>query len=213
MKFVENSIENRRKIDEISILAGLGARGWLRDAPGRVWNGLGTPSWAVLAAKLAVLAALAAVRGAKLAISSAKLALLGCFRALVDRVASANPSPSSVRSEFSPDVGTLATSPKLEIRAPTQCFVRVRRSCRSVHIRSDEWRRNRRSGFENRAPERPESVSGAPGRAKSSGKTQPERHRTAGRIFFCQSSAVSRNAGAETQPNEERARQQPRGQV
>ena len=213
MKIVEKSIGNQRKISEISILAGLGARGRLGDAPGRVWNGLGTPSWAVLAAKLAVLAALLDVRGANLAISSAKWVLLGCSQALVKRVACASPSPSSVRSEFLPDVGTLATNPKLEIRAPTQCFVRVRRSCRSVRTRSDKHRRNHHFGLENRAPERPESVSGAPGRAKSSGKTQPERHRTAGRIFFCQSSAVSRNAGAETQPNEERARQDPQVQV
>ena len=142
-------MKNRRKIDEISILAGLGARGWLGDALGRVWNGLATPSWAVLAAKLAVLAALLAVRGAKSAISSAELALLGCFQALVERVASANPSPSSVRSEFSPDVGTIATSPKLEIRAPTQCFVRVGRSWGSVHTQSDKRRRNCRLGLEN----------------------------------------------------------------
>ena len=195
------------------ILGGLGARDRLGDAPRCVWNGLGTPSWAVLAAKLAVLAALSAVGGAKLAISSAKLALLGCFRALVDRVASGNPSPSSVLIEFSPDGGTLATSPKLEIRAPTQCFVRGRRSCRSVHTRSDKRRGNHHFGLENRALERPGSVPRAPGRAKSSGKTQPERHRTAGRIFFCQSSAVSRNAGAETQPNKEPARQEPRVHV
>ena len=45
----------------------LGARGRLGDAPGRIWNGLGTPSWAVLAAKLAVLAAMLAVLDAKLA--------------------------------------------------------------------------------------------------------------------------------------------------
>ena len=199
-------MKNRCNFD----LGRFGHPGRLGDAPGRAWNVLGAPSWAVLAAKLAVLAASSGVRGTKLAISSAKLALLGCFRALADRVASVNPSPSSFRSEFSPDVRALATSPKLEIHSPTQCFVRVRRSCRSVHIRSDEWQRNRRSGFENRAPERPESVSGLPGRAKSSGKTQPERHRTAGRIFFCQSSAVSRNAWAETQPNEERARQSTR---
>ena len=83
------------------ILGGLGAQDRLGAVPRRVWNGLGTPSWAVLAAKLAVLAALLAVRGAKLAISSAKLALLGCFRALVDRVASANPSPDEkTKKEF-----------------------------------------------------------------------------------------------------------------
>ena len=113
---------------------------------------------------------------------------MGCFRALIDRVASANPSPSSVRSEFSADVGTLATSPKLEIRAPTQCFVRVGRSCRSVRSRSKKHRRNCRFGLENRAPERPGSVPGAPERAKSSGKTRMEPNRTAERIFFCQSS-------------------------
>ena len=60
-------MKNRRKIDEISILAGLGARGWLGDALGHVWNGLASPSWAVLAAKLAVLAAMLAVLDAKLA--------------------------------------------------------------------------------------------------------------------------------------------------
>ena len=50
---------------------------------------------------------------------------LGRFWALVERVASTNPFPSSVRSEYLLDVGTIARSPKLEIRAPTQCFVRV----------------------------------------------------------------------------------------
>ena len=112
----------------------LGARGRLGDAPGCVRNGLGTPSGAVLAAKLAVLAtklgvlaAKLAVRAAKLSVSSARLALLGCLRALVERVARANPSPSNVQSEFSLDVGTIAKSRKLEIRAPTQCFVRVGR--------------------------------------------------------------------------------------
>ena len=74
--------ENRRKIDEISALGGLGTRGRLGDALGRAWNVLGAPNWAVLATKLAVLAASSGVRGAKLAISSAKLALLGCFRPL-----------------------------------------------------------------------------------------------------------------------------------
>ena len=66
----------------------LGARGRLGDAPGCVRNGLGTPSGAVLAAKLAVLAAKLAVRAAKLAVSSARLALVGCFWALVERFAS-----------------------------------------------------------------------------------------------------------------------------
>ena len=104
-------------------MSGLGARGRLRDAPGRVWNGLGASSWAALAAKLAVLATKLAVRGAKLAVSSVMLALLSSFRGLVERVASRNPSPSSVRSEFLLDVGTIARSPKLEICASTQCFV------------------------------------------------------------------------------------------
>ena len=133
----------------------LGARGRLGDASGRVRNDLGTPSWAVLAAKLAVLAAKLAVRAAKLGVSSARLAPLGCLWALVERVARANPSPSSVRSEFSLDVGTIAKSRKLEIQAPTQCFVRVQRSCGSVHARSNKHRRNRHFGLENRAPERP----------------------------------------------------------
>ena len=56
-KILERSIKKRRKIDEISILGGLGARGRLRDAAGRVRNGLGMPTWAVLATKLAVLGA------------------------------------------------------------------------------------------------------------------------------------------------------------
>ena len=136
-------------MNEISILGSLGAHGRLGDVPDRVWNGLGMPSWAILATKFAVLAAKLAVRGAMLAVSSAKLALLGCCWAFVERVASANPSPSSVRSKFSPDVGAITTSPKLEIRAPTQCFVRVGRSWGSVHTRSDKRRRNRRFGLEN----------------------------------------------------------------
>ena len=194
MKIVEKSIGNQRTISEISILAGLGARGRLGDAPGRVWNGLGTPSWAVLAAKLAVLAALLDVRGANLAISSAKWVLLGCSQALVKRVACASPSPSSVRSEFLPDVGILATSPKLEIRAPTQCFVRVRRSCRSVHTRSDKRRRNCRFGLENRASERPGSVPRAPGRAKSGGKMQISAPSDCLSHFFLPVDRAGRNA-------------------
>ena len=194
-------------------MGGLGARGRLGDAPGRVWNGLGTPSWAVLAAKLAVLAALSAVRGAKLAISSAKLALLGCFRALVDRVASANPSPSSVRSEFSPDVGTLATSPKLEIRAPTQCFVRVRRFCRSAHTRSHKRRGNLHFGLENRAPERAGSVPRAPGRAKSGGKTRAGAQSDCRSHFFLPVERARRNAGPDAAPARSARRDRPRGPV
>ena len=71
------------------------------------------------------LAAELAVRGAKLAVSSARLARWGSFPTLVERVASGNSAPSSVPNEFSPDVETSAKTPKLEIRAPTQCFVRV----------------------------------------------------------------------------------------
>ena len=115
MEILEKPIEINEKS---TILGTLGARGWLGDALGRIWNGLGTPSWAVLAAKLAVW-------GVQLAVRGAKLALLGCFWPLVERVASANAFPSTVRSEFSSDVGTIAASPKLEIRAPTQRFVRV----------------------------------------------------------------------------------------
>ena len=97
---------------------------------------------------------------------------LGCFWSFVERVSSANASPSTVRSEFSSDVGTIATSPKLEIRAPTQCFVRVGRLRGSVHNRSDKRRKTRDFGVENRAPERPGTVPGASGRAKSGGKTR-----------------------------------------
>ena len=181
-------------------MGGLGTRGRLGEAPGRVWNGLGTPSWAVLAAKLAVLAALAAVRGAKLAISSAKLALLGCFRALADRVASVNPSPSSFRSEFSPDVRALATSPKLEIHAPTQCFVRVRRSCRSVHTPSDKRRGNHHFGLENRALEHPGSVPRTPGRAKSGGKTRAGAQSDCRSHFFWPVERARRDAGPDAAP-------------
>ena len=151
MRINEKSMQNRSR-------AVLGTRGRLGDAPGRVRNGLGTPSWAILAAKLAVLAAKLLVRGDNLAVSSARLAPWGCLWALVERVARASPTPSSVRNEFSLDVGTIATSRRLEIRAPTQCFVRVRRSCRSVRARSKKHRRNCRFGLENRAPERPKSV-------------------------------------------------------
>ena len=47
-----------------------------------------------------------------MAVSSARLAPLGCFRALVKRVASANPSPSIFQSEFLPNDGTIAESLK-----------------------------------------------------------------------------------------------------
>ena len=191
----------------------LGARGRLGDAPGCVRNGAGTPSGAVLAAKLAVLAAKLVVRGDNLAVSSARLAPWDCLWALVERVARANPTPSSVRNEFSLDVGTIATSRKLEIRAPTQCFVRVRRSCRSVRARSKKHRRNCRFGLENRAPERPGSVPGAPERAKSSGKTRMERNRTAERILFWQSSEQGATQGRnEAQAQAERGRD-PRAHV
>ena len=82
------------------------------------------------------------------------------------------------------DVGMITRSPNHEIRAPTRCFVRVGGSCGSVPIRSNKCLRNRRFDLENRAPKLPGNVPGAPGRAKSSEKTQPERHRTTGRIFF-----------------------------
>ena len=172
----------------------LGARGRLRDAPGCVRHGLGTPSGVVLAAKLAVLAAKLAVRAANLAVSSARLAPWDCLWALVERVARANPTPSSVGNEFSLDVGTIATSRKLEIRAPTQCFVRVGRSCRSVRPRSKKHRRNCRFGLENRAPERPGSVPGAPERAKSSGKPRTRVLPDCRAHFFLPVERAGRNA-------------------
>ena len=64
MQIDKKSMQNRFR-------AVLGARGRLGDASGRVWNGLGKPSWAVLAAKLAVLAAKLAVRGDRLVIQDA----------------------------------------------------------------------------------------------------------------------------------------------
>ena len=79
-------MKNRRKIDEISILAGLGARGWLWDALGRVWNGLASPSWAVLAAKLAVLVAMLAVWDVKFAARGAPNGAWSRLRALFERV-------------------------------------------------------------------------------------------------------------------------------
>ena len=81
MQIDKESMQNRFRV----VLAALGRLG---DAPGRVRHGLGTPSWAVLAAKLAVLAAKLAIRAAKLAVSSIRLAPLGCLWALVERVAS-----------------------------------------------------------------------------------------------------------------------------
>ena len=135
-----------------------------------------------------------------MAISSAKLALLGCFRALADRVASVNPSPSSFRSEFSPDVRALATSPKLEIHAPTQCFVRVRRSCRSVHTPSDKRRGNHHFGLENRALEHPGSVPRTPGRAKSGGKTRAGAQSDCRSHFFWPVERARRDAGPDAAP-------------
>ena len=105
--------------------------------------------------------------------------LRDAFRALLQhrapsntRVASANPSPSSVRGEFSFNVGAIAKSPKLEIHAPTQCFVRVRGLCGSVRTRNHKHRQNCRCGLENRGPERPGGLLGALGRSKSGGKSK-----------------------------------------
>ena len=68
------------------MLGGLGARGRLGEALGRVRNGLGTPSWAGAAAKFAILTAELVLQGAKLAVSTSRWALLGRFQALVERV-------------------------------------------------------------------------------------------------------------------------------
>ena len=54
-----------------------GDRDRFGDARGCVRNGLGTPSWAVLRAKLAVSGAKLVTRGANLAVSGAKLAVSG----------------------------------------------------------------------------------------------------------------------------------------
>ena len=191
----------------------LGARGRLGDAPGCVRNGLGTPSGAVLAAKLAVLAAKFAVRAANLAVSSARLAPWGCLWALVERVARANPTPSSVRNEFSLDVGTIAKSRKLEIRAPTQCFVRVGRLRGSVHNRSDKRRKTRDFSVENRAPERPGTVPGASGRAKSGGKTRAGAQSGCLSPFFWPVERARRNAGPDAAPGRSARRDPPRAPV
>ena len=123
-----------------------------------------------------------------------QLASLGCLCALVERVGRANLSPSSVRSEFSLDVGTIAKSRKLEFRAPTQCFVRVGRSAETLTAEA----KNIGENVVSVSKIEPQSVSGAsrehlnhPSRAE---KRQLERYRTAERFFFWQFERAGRNA-------------------
>ena len=131
-----------------------------------------------------------------------QLASLGCLCALVERVGRANLSPSSVRSEFSLDVGTIAKSRKLEFRAPTQCFVRVGRSAETLTAEA----KNIGENVVSVSKIEPQSVSGAsrehlnhPSRAE---KRQLERYRTAERFFFGNSSEQGATQ-SRTQPHEE----------
>ena len=104
-------------------------------------------------------------------------------------------------------------SPKLEIRAPTQCFVRVRRSCRSVRTRRHKRRGNLHFSLENRAPAHAGSVPRAPGRAKSGGKTRARAQSGYRSPFFLPVERARRDAGPDAAPARSARSRSPRTPV
>ena len=90
----------------------------------RARDGLRTPSWAVLAAKLAVLAAKLAFVGAKMPARGAQMTPRTASEPSLNAFLSSN----SVRIDFSSLLGTIVESPNLNFRQPVQCFVHFGRS-------------------------------------------------------------------------------------
>ena len=126
---------NGRKTDFGRLWALRVVLGRARVAQKRARDGLRTPSWAVLAAKLAVLAAMLAVLDAKLAARDTPNGARSRLRALFERVRKLERRSYQFLVVFV----TIVDSPNLNFRQPVQCFVhfaRIEHRTRTGHQKS-----------------------------------------------------------------------------